>query len=736
MDNAPSQQLTPSQKKAVFHIAGPLLVLAGPGSGKTRVIMHRIAALIDSGVQPHNICAITFTNKAADEMRQRAVALGASAGAHISTFHSLCVRVLRRYAEKAAVRANFSVYDQSDQARCIRQAVNDCRLDSANFPPAKMLDAISTLKNKLIDPDSFKDRADDFFSKTLAQVYLRYQRILDELNGLDFDDLLMKTAFLLESCPDVNSELSNRFKFLLIDEYQDTNHAQYRIAKALVSHHNNICATGDPDQSIYRWRGADIHNILAFETDWPDAEIVRLEENFRSTPNILAVADHLIAYNQKRKLKKLVPTRPAAKDVVVAASEDEAEEARSVAWHVKELVDNGGSLNDMAVFYRVNSMSRVLEEAFIRAKIPYQVVRGVEFYNRKEVRDLLAYLKVLANPDDEFALLRIINTPSRGIGKTTIDRIRSHAARSQITLHQALRQAERIDSLSTGTKAKLAAFAALLQRFEKNTAGPVAPLAQDIFEESGLAESLRAAGAEGKDALENVGELINAAAEYDGQAPAPIGLIVARDGNSAEPTSPATIGAGSLIDYLQQISLFSDADAYDPAGGRVALMTLHAAKGLEFENVFIVGVEQGLLPHERTNAHEDPDEFEEERRLFFVGITRAKTNLHISYARYRTIRGQKLRTIPSQFLFELGCGFDEQMTRQDDYNPDDEEHDPSGDARHAARFAKGQLVRHEFFGLGRVKEFIDIGQDSIVVVKFNTGQTKSLLLQYAHIVKL
>jgi len=713
MDNAPSQQLTPSQRKAVFHIAGPLLVLAGPGSGKTRVIMHRIAALIDSGVQPHNICAITFTNKAADEMRQRAAALGASAGAHISTFHSLCVRVLRRYAEKAAVRANFSVYDQSDQARCIRQAVNDCRLDSANFPPAKMLDAISTLKNKLIDADSFKDRADDFFSKTLAYVYLRYQRILDELNGLDFDDLLMKTAFLLEGCPDVNSELSNRFKFLLIDEYQDTNHAQYRIAKALVSHHNNICATGDPDQSIYRWRGADIHNILAFETDWPDAEIVRLEENFRSTPNILAVADHLIAYNQKRKLKNLVPTRPAAKDVVVAASEDEAQEARSVARHIKELVDNGGSLNDMAVFYRVNSMSRVLEEAFIRDKIPYQVVRGVEFYNRKEIRDLLAYLKVLANPDDELALLRIINTPARGIGKTTIDRIRSHAARSQIALHQALMQAGRIDSLSAGTKAKLAAFVDLLRRFEKNTAGPVAPLAQDIFEESGLAESLRAAGVEGKDALENVGELINAAAEYDHQAEQP-----------------------SLIDYLQQISLFSDADAYDPAGGRVALMTLHAAKGLEFENVFIVGVEQGLLPHERTNAHEDPDELEEERRLFFVGITRTKTNLHISYARYRTIRGQKLRTIPSQFLFELGCGFDEQITRQDDYNPDDEEYNPSGAARHTACFAKGQLVRHEFFGLGRVKEFIDIGQDSIVVVKFNTGQTKSLMLQYAHIVKL
>jgi DNA helicase-2/ATP-dependent DNA helicase PcrA len=455
MRNTLLRQLTPSQKKAVFHIEGPLLVIAGPGSGKTRVITHRIAALIDSGIQPYNICAITFTNKAADEMRQRAIVLGGSAGAHISTFHSLCVRILRRYADKADINQNFSIYNESDQTRCIKQAVKDCELDTTNFSPARMLDAISVLKNKLIDVDSCKAGADDFFSRTLARIYARYQHILREHNALDFDDLLMEAAFLLQSCTEVCSELSNRFRFLLIDEYQDTNHAQYKIAKALVSQHNNICATGDPDQSIYRWRGADIRNILAFENDWPDATVVKLEENFRSTANILEVADNLIAFNQNRKAKKLLPTVPTAGTVVVTTFEDETEEAEDVARQIKELTGENSSLNDIAVFYRVNAMSRMLEETFIRNKIPYQVVRGVEFYNRKEIRDLLAYLRILINPDDEIALSRIINTPARGIGKVTIDRIRAYAAQNNISFFDGLKNTEDIDSLSKAAKAKI-----------------------------------------------------------------------------------------------------------------------------------------------------------------------------------------------------------------------------------------------------------------------------------------
>ncbi len=706
MHNIPSHQLTPSQRKAVSHKEGPLLVVAGPGSGKTRVITYRIAALIDSGIKPYNICAITFTNKAADEMRQRAVALGASGGAHISTFHSLCVRILRQYADKADIKPRFSVYDESDQSKCIKQAVKDCELDATNFSPARILEYISKLKNNLMDVDFFKGQADDFWTKTVAKVYARYQSILSEHNALDFDDLLMKTAFLLEGWPEVCAELSDRFKFLLIDEYQDTNHAQYRIAKALVSRHNNICATGDPDQSIYRWRGADIRNILAFEKDWPDATVVKLEENFRSSPNILEVADSLIAFNQNRKEKKLIPTRPQAQDVCVTAFEDEHEEALAVARQIKNLAEQGASLKDIAVFYRVNAMSRVIEEAFFQNKIPYQIVRGVEFYNRKEIRDLLAYLKVIANPDDEISLLRIINTPARGIGKTTIDRIRFYAGRNNIGLVEALKSAEHIEALPKAAQAKLTAFVNMLARFRKNIAGKVASLADRVFVESGLEESLRAAGPDGENAIENVNELISAAAQYDQQAEEP-----------------------SLIDYLQQISLFSDVDSYDASSDRVALMTLHAAKGLEFENVFIIGLEDGLLPHERTRKSPtgDQEDLEEERRLFFVGITRAKVGLHISHARYRTVRGQMLRTIPSQFLSESGCDYAE----ADNVIPAQ-----AGIQCMTQDFAPGQLVRHKSFGVGRVKKFADMGENSVVVVEFNSGQIKSLMVKYAGLVKI
>jgi len=708
MHNTLSQQLTASQRKAVFHTEGPLLVLAGPGSGKTRVITYRIAALIESGVRPYNICAITFTNKAAEEMRLRAMTLGASAGAYISTFHSLCVRILRQYADQAGIHPNFSIYDSADQARCIKQAVKDCELDTTNFSPARMLDAISTLKNKLIDAESFKTDADNFFSIKLSEIYLGYQKILSELNGLDFDDLLMKTAFLLRDCPDVCRELGERFGFLLIDEYQDTNHAQYSIAKALASNHNNICATGDPDQSIYRWRGADIRNILAFESDWPDATVVKLEENFRSTANILAVADHLIAFNRNRKLKKLIPTKPEGESIRVTGFEDENEEAHAVAQQIKELTGKGASLNDIAIFYRVNAQSRALEEAFVRNKLPYQIVRGVEFYRRKEIRDLLAYLKVLVNPDDEIALLRIINTPARGIGKVTTDRISAYAARHNTSFFEALKRSNNIDSLPKAAKAKLAVFVNMLEQFKEDVAGKVAPLAERVFTESGLAESLRSGGPDGLNAIENLNELINSAAEYDKQAEQP-----------------------SLLDYLQQISLFSDTDAYDAASDRVALMTLHAAKGLEFEHVFIVGVEDGLLPHERSNTGEDDEQLEEERRLFFVGITRAKTGLYISHARYRTVRGQFLRTIQSEFLFELGTDFTEQA-RDDDFDIDDHD-DYDSSSQTSPRFKKGQLVRHEKFGLGRIKEFLNMGENSIVTVKFNSGQTKSLMVKYANL---
>jgi DNA helicase-2/ATP-dependent DNA helicase PcrA len=700
-------QLTPSQKEAVFHVEGPLLVIAGPGSGKTRVITNRIATLIDSGVSPRQICAITFTNKAADEMRQRVVGMGIGSGSHISTFHSLCVRILRQYAHKAGINPNFSIYDEVEQTKCMKDSLKSQNLDTSNFTPGRMLEAISLLKNKLESADELANRAGDFFSKILVKAYKGYQEILSANNALDFDDLLMKTAFLLRDFPDVRSELNNRFRFLLVDEYQDTNHAQYQIAKFLAIEHGNICVTGDPDQSIYRWRGADIGNILAFEKDWPNATVVRLEENFRSAANILALADSLIVANKRRKHKKLVATKPETGIVNIRQYGDDAEEAISVAKQVKKLAAEGVTYNEVAVFYRVNSMSRVLEEAFIQNQIPYQIVRGVEFYSRKEIRDMLAYLKILINAQDEVSLLRIINIPARGIGNTTVEKLLAYARGNNLPLYAALQRIAQVEGLSTTVQAKTAAFVKMIEGFKKEINGKVGVLAKRVFEETGLAASLKAGGVQQAAAMENIEELINAASLYDMQTESP-----------------------SLADYLQQIALFSDADAYDPNSGRVALMTLHSAKGLEFENVFIVGLEQGILPHEKSNTSED--DLEEERRLFFVGITRAKSGLHISFAQHRPLRGMLVRTIPSQFLFEIGVEISApqntdafaQEHPQDDFTHEQEPPPP---------FVEGQLVRHEIFGLGRVKNFVDMGDNSVVTVRFNIGQTKTLMLKYANL---
>ena len=710
----PMEQLTDSQRKAVFHVDGPLLVLAGPGSGKTRVITTRIAALINSGVRPYNICAITFTNKAAEEMAQRVAAFGAARGVHISTFHSLCVRILRRYAEQAGVKRNFSIYDEREQLGCMKEAIKACEIETTNFAPARMLVGVSRLKNDLETPESVAEYADDYFTKNLARIYAGYQKILADNNALDFDDLLVKTAFLLRAYEDIRVELSDRFKYLLVDEYQDTNHAQYQIAKGLALEHGNICATGDPDQSIYGWRGADIGNILAFENDWPNALVVRLEENFRSTPNILELADILISVNMKRKQKALVSTRERGSEVVFASFSDEAAEAEAVAGQIKQLADEGGDLNEIAVFYRVNSMSRSIEEAFVRKQIPYQIVRGLEFYSRKEIRDMLGYLKLAVNPNDDVAFMRAVNTHPRGIGKTTLDRVGTYASGEGVSFYEAARRAGGIDSIGKGAQAKLVGFANMIEGFRKDIDGSpdTSELMERVFELSGLLGHLESGGEKGEAAIENVGELINAAAAYDEGAESP-----------------------SLLDYLQMVSLYSDTDAYDSEAGKVSLMTLHAAKGLEFENVFIVGVEDGLLPHERSRDSED--ELEEERRLFFVGMTRAKDNLQISYARERLFRGQYLRTVPSEFLYEVGYS---PYARDNDLEADDFDDDfpqisPEADLC-VYKFAVGELVGHPKFGIGKVSEFHNMGASSIVVVKFNSGKTKTLMVRYARLSRI
>ncbi len=703
-------ELTDSQRKAVLHRDGPLLVLAGPGSGKTRVITCRIAALIHSGVWPSQICAITFTNKAAEEMRQRVLSSGVPAGCQVSTFHSLCVRILRRYGRSGGIEPSFSIYDESDQIRCMKEAAADCQVSASNFTPARLLHFVSRLKNDLEDEETFAARADDFFGKTAAKCYIRYQQILRRNQALDFDDLLVRTAFLLRDFPDIREELSNRFRYLLIDEYQDTNHAQYQIARGLAMAHSNICVTGDPDQSIYRWRGADIGNILAFEKDWPSAVVVKLEENFRSQPKILKKADQLIASNQRRKAKVLIPTRPEGEEIIIRACADENREAEEAAHDILDLLSRGTGPQDVAVFYRVNAMSRAVEEAFIRSRIPYQIIRGVEFYARKEIKDLMSYLKLIVNPADNVAFLRAVGTHSRGIGGKTLERLGEFASRQGLSLLEAAKQAVRIETIARGTQVRLAEFGRFFDRFKADAEGEAAVLMDCVFAESGLADALRAAGDE--EAIENVNELINAAAEYDRAVENP-----------------------SLLDYLQTIALYSDTDAYDPDAGRVSLMTLHAAKGLEFAHVFILGLEEGILPHQRS-LEGGMEEVEEERRLLFVGMTRAEDRLTLSYARHRVLRGQFLRTVPSPFLYEIGyegerTGFDfedDWDQPADDGTTADVSQVPKG-----ARFTANELVEHTKFGLGRIKEYLDLGEDSIVVVRFNSGKTKSLMVKYANL---
>jgi DNA helicase-2/ATP-dependent DNA helicase PcrA len=705
----PTEELTESQQKAVWHKEGPLLVIAGPGSGKTRVITNRVAALVNQGVAPSNICAITFTNKAADEMRNRVFAMNVPGGVHISTFHSLCVRILRQFAKAADISSDFSIYNETDQKNCVKEAVKAADLDTKNFPPGRMLETISRLKNNLQDVADFAAAAGgDYLSGRIATIYGNYQKILKQNNALDFDDLLLKVAFLLRNFPDIRRQLNERFHYLMVDEYQDTNHAQYQIARGLSLEHGNICVTGDPDQSIYGWRGADIGNILAFERDWPSAAVVKLEENFRSLPQILEIADKLIIGNKSRKLKKLLPAKSGSADIVVQRLDDEQAEAAFAAGSIKKLLDSGENASQIAVFYRINSISRAIEEALIENRVPYQVVRGIEFYNRKEIRDILAYLRLVVNSADAQALLRIINTPARGIGDTTIDRLSGFAASKGISLYEAIKNCDALSSIPAGTKVKLKNFFNMIEDFKKDIAGQAAVLIDKVFKTSGLYELLKTEMAEEgyskASPLENVTELINSAQKFDEQQ------------------------GGGLMDFLQHIALYSDTDAYDSQSGKVSLMTLHCAKGLEFDSCFIVGLEQGILPHER--SMDFVSDVEEERRLFFVGITRAKKRLCITLSRHRTIHGRTAMTIASQFLFEAGLEFQEKFEdkQPDIYYERDYSQSPIDSSQ---PYVIGQLVSHKKFGLGRVKEFHNLGAESIIVVRFNSGQVKPLMLKYA-----
>ncbi len=636
--------LNEPQREAVQHIDGPLLVVAGAGSGKTRVITRRVAYLVANGIDPHNILAITFTNKAAGEMKERVEEMGIPYGATVCTFHALCARLLREFAAYANLQQNYTIYDRNDQLKAVKTAIAALNLTGGYITPGKAHAAISNAKNALQTARSYAEHATDFYARNIAEIYTRYEAILTQNNALDFDDLLLRIAFLLRDHSDIRRALSNRYRYLLVDEYQDTNHAQYLIAQAIASEHDNYCATGDPDQSIYAWRGADIRNILDFEKDFPGAKTVLLEENYRSVQPILTCASNLISCNTSRKDKRLFTTRDGGDNVHLVLVDDEQHEAREITNRIETWRnDEGIPYADMAIFYRVNSLSRVLEDALRRRGIPYIIARGVEFYNRKEIRDIIAYLRVLSNPLDDISCERIINTPARGIGASSIKKLYAHAYRTSKSLLAACREPGEA-GLGTGPFKKVTAFCAMMDDLAaKMLIHPLRRLIADIYTDSGYEKALTTAATDGAEAKANIEELISSATEFDEENP-----------------------DATVADFLQQVSLVSDTDRFDGASGAVTLMTLHAAKGLEFPVVFMAGCEEGMLPFQRgismPGEEIKTDELEEERRLAFVGITRAKHHLTLLSARTRLLRGQRTSASASRFLDELG---EEAVTRED-----------------------------------------------------------------------
>lgn len=638
------QILTPPQFAAVSHHEGPLLVLAGPGSGKTRVITHRIAALIHTGVSPRHILGITFTNKASDEMSKRVQQLVPNVRVEISTFHKFCVRILRRYGSTVGLDSNFSIFDTTDQQQLIRYVLNELDIDTVAYNPSTIGSMISRAKNDLILADKFVELYQESFGNHLqavaARVYPVYQKLLLESNAVDFDDLLLHVATLLKESPELRASLDEQYQYILVDEYQDTNLAQYQIVMGLSLNARNLCVTGDPDQSIYGWRGAKIENILQFERDFPDSKTIRLEQNFRSTKEILRVADSLISCNQKRKAKTLFTENAEGPPVELLCFNNEQHEANDIAMRIRNAVDEGKlKYSDFAIFYRVNSLSRELELALARYKIPYQLAGSVAFYERTEVKDLLAYLKLINNSDDRVAFSRIVNKPLRGIGKTTQNKLIRWAEERNMSLLEAAHQAKDCPTLSKRAANVVARFAKMISGFSMADSGSVAHLMETIIDSTRLIDSWKESpDEEDQQRISNVNELLSTARKYD------------------EIFGEET----SLEGFLEVSTLASATDQLDDKAGCVTLMTLHAAKGLEYPVVFIIGVEQNLIPHERVLGEEFRDGLEEERRLFFVGITRAEQQLYLTQTQERSLRGRPWRTITSDFLKEIDVKINDQ----------------------------------------------------------------------------
>ncbi len=743
--------LTEPQREAVLRTEGPLLVLAGPGSGKTRVITRRIAHLIHEGIPPWQILAVTFTNKAAGEMRQRVMDLLGdqmpARGLTITTFHALCARLLRRYADIAQPdgrTATFTIYDSSDQSSLVKRALNSLNLPSGNWPPRAVLSEISGAKNRLIDAKAYGANASDFYSRTVAKAYEAYEAGLRKANAVDFDDLLLLTGKMLREHEEVRVACNDRWQYLMVDEYQDTNHAQLVLATLLAGDDAapNICVVGDPDQSIYGWRGADIANILEFEEQYPSAHTINLGENFRSSEEIIASADALIRNNKRRKHKPLIAVKgPSGTKVETVLTRDERHDAEVVAdWlaGVRESTDGGITWKDQAIFYRMNALSRVMEEVLRSRAIPYVIARGTAFYEREEIRHALGYLRVVANPNDDVSLARVVNVPTRGIGAASLAKVEAAANRTGSSMMAALYQADRIEGVSSRALNAINAFVEMLDAWSgagtfmgQEVSTSLADLVERVIRESGLEKHYKAGRTEkDEERLENLAELVSSASDFekafrpedDPAADAP-----AEGVEFAVPPMLALLRA-----YLEHVTLVSDADKVDPSQGAVTLMTLHAAKGLEFKAVAMIGLEEGSLPHGR--ARESEDDLEEERRLCFVGVTRAMERLVMTSARFRTIRGVSERTIPSRFLEELPGEHVSRSDQSESFDPawdDPMDVEPSGEDG----MAVGVRVVHPRFGQGRIVG-ITRGRNARARVEFVDVGTKTLLLQYARLERI
>ncbi|HUO69825.1 MAG TPA: UvrD-helicase domain-containing protein [Solirubrobacteraceae bacterium] len=626
--------LNDPQREAVTHGEGPLLILAGAGSGKTRVLTHRIAHLVATeAAKPNEILAITFTNKAAGEMRERAgLLVGRRVRAMwVMTFHSACARMLRAHADRLGYTRQFTIYDQADSRRLVKRCLDDLGIDPKRFTPGAIHNQISDAKNKLRDADDYGRMVGSFFEQTVADVYRQYERELHRMNAMDFDDLLVRAVNVLELFPEVREQYATGFRQVLVDEYQDTNHAQYRWLALLAGEHRNLMVVGDDAQSIYGFRGADIRNILEFEDTFPDARVIKLEQNYRSTQTILDAANAVIRNNRGQKPKSLWTELGQGDPVQVRELEDEHAEARFVAGEVERLVDEGTSRAEIAVFYRTNAQSRVLEDVLVRAEIPYQVIGGTKFYERAEIKDAIAYLTVLVNPQDVGAFTRIVNSPRRGIGSTSMSRVLAFSNTMGMSVWDAASDPEQVPGLGPAAIKALRRFMATMHllRERAESGPPVAELLKELLEETGYRQSLvdeRTIEAQGR--IENLDELVNVAVEYD----------------STESDEPG------LPEFLQQIALIADADTRTDDEGLVTLMTLHNAKGLEYPIVFMIGCEEGVFPHSRAL---DEGGLEEERRLCYVGITRAERDLYVTYARTRTVFGARNYGIPSRFVGEI-----------------------------------------------------------------------------------